>query len=102
MKKPSNKEQQVRLNVTPIRLQVILHCYDKLEPYPQRNPAITDAINFWLRMDMIIENDGDDLDDDVFMVTEKGRVYVEALCKTPFPEPSWSMSQAWVQAVANK
>jgi hypothetical protein len=81
--------------VSPIKLKVLLHYYCCPGPFCKSNPespASTDAIDFWVNRDMLEEDFDRTLEEDPdldYAITEKGKVYVEAVLNTPFPIKTW-------------
>jgi hypothetical protein len=90
----------VTSKVTPIKLEVLLHYHYSSESYSEgkteSSPATEEAVRFWLNNQMLElspdeDDDNSDLCDNRYITTDKGKVYIEALCSMSFPIPSWSI-----------
>lgn len=69
-------------NATPAVIEVMLHCYYSPEPVPRREaPAVAEAIRRLGRQALIETSDNEE----TYHATERGSVWVEMLCTTPFP-----------------
>lgn len=75
--------------MTPSDIEVLLHFYTCPEPHPREDaPAVRDAINGFLTAGLLIRRPSS-RPCDVYEVTDGGRMLVEMLCATPFPERRW-------------
>jgi hypothetical protein len=93
----------VENRVSPVKLEVLLHYHYSPECLAEvsdnkQSPSVEDAIRFWLKQEMLILTKDDDCENgdgelywNVYTTTEKGKVYIEGLCRMPFPVPSWSI-----------
>ena len=83
------------MKLSPIHIEVLLHYLADPEEHPRHDsPAVMCAINWFLgegifeltkpshSVAMIDYNSS-------YRVTERGRVFVDMLCETPFPVPTW-------------
>lgn len=71
--------------MSPNDIEVLIHCYGTREPHPRLTaPAVRDALDRFMVADLIkIEGDS------IYSTTEGGRLLVEMLCATPWPEHRW-------------
>jgi hypothetical protein len=84
------KEEDMRI----IDMEVILHHFYRTDPFPQDTPIVHDAHARLLEEKLI------ELNDDIpvinpctkhWEVTERGRVFVNALMSVPLPVAAWKM-----------
>lgn len=79
--------------MTPVQLEVIIHHYYKRglitdTPFDDMSAAYQDAYR-WLRANEMLKYCEDD---DSFVTTSKGVVFVEALTRIPLPTPTWKVN----------
>ena len=72
---------------TPVELETMLHCYYSPTSIPQ-TPASSDALAGLIRAGMV-EELKDPKYPDGFRATDKGRLFVTALCSVPEPTMAW-------------
>lgn len=80
-----------------VDLEVLLHHFYRPEPYPDDSPAIREAHVTLIRENMIEEGMGQRVRNEHnnmytnrnFTLTERGRVYVNALMSVPLPVQAW-------------
>lgn len=82
-----------------VSLEVILHHFYRTEPFPRDTPAVHDAHSMLLNEGMIEEdirsrivNEGSSgalVEPRTYRVTERGRVFVNALISVPLPVQAW-------------
>jgi DNA-binding PadR family transcriptional regulator len=85
--------------MTPNDIEVMLHCYISPEPHPRQDaPAVQDSLQRCLLKGLIVRKE--EGPDDVYEVTEGGRLYIEALRNVPLPErvTVWRMPEPLVVA----
>jgi len=87
--------------LSPSDLEVILHYHFLPEAHPRVTaPAVRRAIKMFLAAKMLthsedldedFDGDGDAMENDskLFTTTERGKVFVEMLCSTPYPMEAW-------------
>jgi hypothetical protein len=81
--------------MSPIRLEVALHYY--YNPTDFRNgdfsaPAVREAIDDFLRWEVLRENESHPIGrESVYVIGERGRAFVEALCAVRLPVKKWVM-----------
>lgn len=69
--------------MTPVILEILLHYYYSPEGYKGRNScAENDSISFLYNEGLIIYNKSSN-----YIISDRGRAYVEHLLKQPLPEP---------------
>lgn len=68
---------------TPVQMQVILHYYYRTDDPPDLPPAVQDAQRFLETIGLLKKNDAGSRPS--FVITEGGKLYVEALKVVPFP-----------------
>jgi hypothetical protein len=84
-----------------VTLEVLLHCFYRVEAFPYDSPAAQDA-HAWLQSNELIEesirsrvvNEGSQgplIEPRTYRVTERGRVYINALISVPLPVLAWRM-----------
>ena len=70
--------------MTPYEIRVMLHYYYSPEPYPEDSPILATTLQKFVGADLLhIE------DNNALRVTDKGRVYCEALIAMPLPRQVW-------------
>ena len=69
-------------NCSPAEIEVILHYYYSPQEYPGIAPAHIVAMKRFVSVGLLIS---DIAQNPVYQITEKGRVFVEGLCRLPFP-----------------
>lgn len=70
--------------MTPVILEILLHYYYSPLDYKGRNScAENDGVAFLYNEELIIHNRGPDSN---YIISERGRAYVEHLLKQPLPE----------------
>ena len=89
--------------MTPLEIDIILHYYAIAEDYrggDHSAPAVGEAIKRFISADMLrpaTPNPEDRLlavRPPAYVVTERGRIYVEALQAVPLPIQKWVMPEA--------
>jgi hypothetical protein len=80
--------------MTPLQIKMMLHYYAIAAPYAEGDPlhANSDAVHEQrgrLVLDELLYCDPKA--PAVYVVTERGRVYVEGLCLVPLPVKNWAM-----------
>lgn len=81
-------------NFTPLQLLMLLHYSFAVEPYSKDNrihatsPAVTTQRAELIKMELLMT---DDTRESGYVLTERGRVLIEALQATPLPVQRWSM-----------
>ena len=77
--------------MTPYELEVLLWYYARGEDHPHEiaGRERTTALEQLLRLQMIAP-DNSPL---IYTVTERGKVYIEAIINTPLPEKRWVMPE---------
>ena len=76
-------------NWTPLHLELLLHYHASPEPFPRENSCIIDY-RARLMEAGLVASDSDAKAS--FVITDKGKCYVEMLCSEPLPIPK----QIWV------
>lgn len=79
--------------MTPLHIQIMLHYYCRTDPYAQKepehakSPAVKHYISQLLLADMLTPSNCEN----VFVVTEKGKAYIDALkaVKEPVGKTIW-------------
>lgn len=80
-KLPMPKQHTEERNTVNL-IEVMLHCYTTPGKHPRIQAiAVQKALTELVKAGLIVETD----EELVFDATEKGKVYVEMLCTTPFP-----------------
>lgn len=76
--------------MTPVEIQLLLHCFCIREKYPHPSPATDSALKRFLMEDLIIE-DMDDMKsrEVIYRTTPRGDAMVEMLMTTPLPNRAW-------------
>lgn len=81
--------------MTPLQIKMMLHYYTSADPYAKDDPwhASSDAVS--LQRTMLVRDGllGNACGTD-WVVTDRGRAYVEALCNMPLPVKKWVMPDA--------
>jgi hypothetical protein len=85
--------------MTPVCLEVILHHFYNPAPYPKDTPAVRIAHETLVKENLIEEdlrsrvvNEGSSgtlVEPRTYRVTERGRVFVNALISVPLPVQAW-------------
>lgn len=77
----------------PVQLQVLLHYYAFCSDYNNGDysPAVRQAIDFLVQQGMIYPSQSRGLDDPYYKVSERGQVFVKAMCDLPLPVQTWTM-----------
>lgn len=72
------------MRTCPSSIEVIMHFYYSPEPHPRRNaPAVIAAIRDFLNEGLIVQSLWDK---NLYSCTERGRMWVEMICATPYPQ----------------
>lgn len=66
--------------LTPVEVEVLLHCFYRPEPPPSATPAYRAAVGKLLGMSVIVSREG------AYECTPLGDAWVKAICKTPAPK----------------
>ena len=75
--------------MTPIQLEVLVHCYVSPEQHPRFfAPAVWKAFNSFLRQG-IIEYNSQRKEPFVYVTTEKGEAWLKTILATPQPRQVW-------------
>ena len=78
--------------MTPLQLEILLHYYACANDFRDGDfsaPAVREAIDRFKDGEMLTIDDGKGVA--TYMLTERGRVYVEAVLAVPLPERRWVM-----------
>ena len=81
-------------SVTPLQLEILLHCYYSPQPW-RGDRSLTpykQAIQYFLESEMI-EVSGKEYEE-VYDITERGHAYIEAILGLPFPTKTWIVKKA--------
>jgi hypothetical protein len=71
--------------MTPVALSVILHYHYQTCPHPEYgSKSVNSTIKAFVADGILMI-----IGEDEFRTTERGSVFVEMLCDTPFPIESW-------------
>lgn len=74
------------MKLAPIDIEVILHYYVSPDPHPRITTlAISQAIDFFIEQSMLVKTG----EPEVIRVTNRGKVWIDMLRSTPFPEQRW-------------
>jgi hypothetical protein len=73
--------------LTPIQMQVLLHCYYACSTYTDTSQSVYNAHQFLAKVGLIHKPEGLAY----WQATKKGTVMVEALCSVPLPTQQWSV-----------
>ena len=79
--------------MTPLQIEMLLHYYSRADDYRDGDfsaPAVREALEGFKR-DELLAADQADPPRTCYVITERGRVYVEALRAVPMPERRWVM-----------
>lgn len=97
MSNPLNRYASDGRWLTPVEIEVLLHCYYDAEPYNglRKTPAVSAAVHMWMRIGYI-EHDPDR--PDLWRTTVKGSAFVHALCSTPL-EPRKPLDEEQVSSL---
>jgi hypothetical protein len=80
--------------MTPLHIKMLFHYHAVAEPYAMRHPehansaAVEEYRNDLLSANLIEPSDNSGSG---FTTTERGRVYVDAICSVPWPVQKWVM-----------
>lgn len=79
--------------MTPLELSILIHyrgCANDFRDGDFSAPAVREAINTF-RDDLLLLEATDGLTRAGYRLTQRGHVFVDALCETPLPVQSWVM-----------
>lgn len=79
--------------MTPLQIEMLLHYYSRADDYRDGDfsaPAVREALEGFKR-DELLEEDKADTPRTCYVITERGRVYIEAIRAIPLPERRWVM-----------
>ncbi len=79
--------------MTPLQIEMLLHYYSRADDYRDGDfsaPAVQEALEGFKR-DELLAADQAGPPRTCYVITERGRVYVEALRAVPMPERRWVM-----------
>lgn len=81
--------------MTPLEIEILLHYYGHSDDYRQGDfsaPAVRDAIDRFKGHMELLEPEGQlGQVHHMYRLTERGKVYVEALMVIPLPVKAWKM-----------
>lgn len=80
--------------MTPLQLEILLHYYACANDFRDGDfsaPAVREAIDRFKASEMLTINI--ERSAATYMLTERGRVYVEAVLVVPLPEKRWVMPE---------
>jgi len=70
--------------MTPLELEVLIHCYVTPELHPRIHaPAVKEAHEFFEEIGLIEQQK------DFYSTTDRGKAYISMLCSLPLPEQKW-------------
>jgi hypothetical protein len=78
--------------MTPLKISILLHyyaCGDDFRGGDFSAPAVREAISEFTASDLLAPTPLESDNGPEFTITERGRVYVEALRAVPLPEKRW-------------
>lgn len=78
--------------MTPLQLEMLLHYYASADDFRDGDfgaPSVREAIAHFKAAEMLTISDG--TSNATYSITERGRVYVEAVLAVPMPERRWVM-----------
>lgn len=80
--------------MTPLKIEMLLHYYCRPDDYRGGDftaPAVNEALDDFLRDELIEHSEHQAANPAHYVITERGRVYVEALSAVQLPERRWVM-----------
>lgn len=87
--------------MTPLQIEILLHYYTRTDDYREGDfsaPAVCEAINdFRDRPDgPLISQEQVICRHACYALTERGKVFVEAILSLPLPVQEWVMPERWI------
>jgi hypothetical protein len=77
--------------MTPLEMEILLHYYCRADDYRDGDfsaPAVRAAVD-WFKTEELLRTDPRETPRTCYVLTERGKVYVEALQKVPLPQHRW-------------
>ena len=78
------------MKFVPFALNMILHYYTTPEPWTNTS-GVTDEWHSYFIRERLLDQcpKKHPIDDDSYVITDKGRAFVDMLCNTPLPVTGW-------------
>ncbi len=83
--------------MSPFELDILLHYYSRRDDHPvlADNPPIWTSTRGKMKSDGLLgENDPVKVGEPLYYLTERGKVYIEAILSLPLPVQQWVMPNA--------